>query len=152
MREIRQSGSEGGALQTNAVSLPLSQSLTFPGCLGRGPGSRALAAESIGRVSPFPGGSDRLPQDEAGRSGRPPVAPTRSQNRRGNPRPVGPTRLGPRSCLMISAGNALDSGPGNRGMATFRWCPFIICFERPKVFQASGSAGGHDFQQMPSGD
>ena len=75
MREIRQSGSEGGALQTNAVSLPLSQSLTFPGSLGRGPGSRALPAESIGRVSPFPGDSDRLPQDEAGRSGRPPVRP-----------------------------------------------------------------------------
>jgi len=31
MREIRQSGSEGGALQTNAASLPLFQSLTFPG-------------------------------------------------------------------------------------------------------------------------
>ncbi|MGA2957575.1 MAG: hypothetical protein ABSF48_17860 [Thermodesulfobacteriota bacterium] len=28
-----------------------------------------VTAESIGRVSPFPGGSDRLPQDEAGRLG-----------------------------------------------------------------------------------
>ena len=46
---------------------------------------------------------------------------------------------------MISAGNALDPGPGNRGKATFRRRPFIIRFERLTVFQASGSVGGHDF-------
>ncbi len=45
---------------------------------------------------------------------------------------------------MISAGDALDPGPGNRGEAAFRRRPFIIRFERFTVFQASGSAGGHD--------
>jgi hypothetical protein len=35
---------------------------------------------------------------------------------------------------MISADNALDPGPGNRGKATFRWSPFIIGFEGLAVF------------------
>ena len=49
--------------------------LTFPGCLGCGPGARSFWAKSIGRGAPFLGGFDRLPQNAAGRSGDRPVPP-----------------------------------------------------------------------------
>jgi len=76
----------------------------------RGPGPRALPAESIGPVSPFPGGSDRIPQDEAGLSDDRRSLLPGSQTVAGNPRPVGPTGPGNGSRLMVSAGNALDPG------------------------------------------
>ena len=134
--------------------------MAFPECLGRGPGARALPAESIGRVSPLPGGSARLPRKEAG-----PWALGNSEFGMWNsefvasffaiphsalciPHLKSPPVPWNRRCLMVSAGNALAPGPGTRVKATVRWCPLIIRFEQFTVFQASGSPGGHDFPQV----
>ena len=126
--------------------------MTFPGCLGRGPGVRALRAESIGRVSPFPRGSALLPQKAAG-----PRALPNSEFGMWNSEffafffaiPHSALCIPHLNCppvpwnqrrLMVSACKALAPGPGNRGKAIFRWWPLIFRFERLPVFQASGSA------------
>ena len=121
-----------------------------PRCLGRGPGARALRAESIGRVGPFPRGSARLPQKTAGPRATRRVAPTGFQPKDvalGLCPPVPWNQRG----LMVSARKALTPGPGNRGKATFRWWPLVFRFERFPVSQASGSARGQDCQGKTMG-
>jgi len=75
------------------------------------PGVKGVARRKHRPGEPF---SARLRPASAGYGGpiaRPPVAPTRNANRRGDPRPVGPTGPENGSCLLVSAGNALDPGP-----------------------------------------
>ena len=87
--------------------------MTFPGYPARGPGARALPAESIGRVSPFPRSSARHPQKAAGHWATYRVAPTENQ-----PEDLVMALCPPvpwnQSCLMISAGNALAPGPDSK--------------------------------------
>jgi hypothetical protein len=47
---------------------------------------------------------------------------------------------------MILGQQAVAAGPGTGVKATFRAAPVSIRFERFTVFQASASAGGHDFR------
>ena len=117
--------------------------MTSPRCLGRGPGARALRAESIDWVSPFPRRSARLPQKAAGPWATRRIAPTGNRPEHLVLALCPPVPWNQRR-LMVSARKALGPGPGNRGKATFRWRTFIIRFERFPGFQASGSAGGHD--------
>ena len=119
------------------------KSLTFPGNLGRGPGARAWCAKSIGRAGPHPGGSDRLPQDEAGRSGDRPGGPTREGKLYGDARTVGPPVPWNQSRLMIFGHHALAPGPGTGAQAAFRGAPGSIRFERFTYFPATGSGGGY---------
>jgi len=80
---VFQASTSGGGYDFILVNLRFCRgdpkSLTFPGCLSRGPGARVWGSKSIGRVIPVPGGWDRLPVQQAARSGDRPVAPTRTK-------------------------------------------------------------------------
>jgi hypothetical protein len=75
------------------------------------PGVKGVARRKHRPGVPFSGRLRLASAEGGGPIGRPPVAPTRIANRRGDPRPVGPTGPGNGRCLMVSAGNALDPGP-----------------------------------------
>ena len=96
--------------------------MTFPRCLGRGPGVRTWCAKSIGRVSPFPKGSARLPQKEAGPWAIHRIAPTRIQ-----PEDVVlalcPPVLWNQRRLIVFAHQVLAPGPGTRPQTTSKWPP-----------------------------
>ena len=93
------------------------------GCLSCGPGARALRAESIDWASPFPGGSVRLPQKAAGPWAIRRIAPTQIQPEDMLLALCPPVPWNQRR-LMVSARNALASGPGTASKASFRWGPF----------------------------
>jgi hypothetical protein len=108
----------------------------FPKCLGCAPGARTFCAKSIGRAGPLPGGFDRLPQNAAGRSGKPPDAPTRREplHRRFK-------RLARLVHEMKAASWFLRRRSLPPGLPNHRWLSFgvsSICvrFERFRAFEA----------------
>jgi len=114
--------------------------LTSPGCLGCGPGARALRAESIDWVSPFPGRSVRLPRRAAGPWAIHRIAPTRIQPE-GMILALCPPVPWNQRRLIVSARKALAPGPGTRGRAAFRWRSFIIRIERFLGFRLTALPG-----------
>jgi len=108
--------------------------LTLARCLGRGPGVRTWCAKSIGRVSPFPNGSARLPQKEAGPWAIQRIAPTRIQ-----PGDVVlglcPPVLWNQRRLMIFAHQILAPGPGTRPQMTSKWPPVESALSGSRSFK-----------------
>jgi hypothetical protein len=126
--------------------------LTFPGCLGCGPGARGWGSKSIGRVIPVPRCWDRLPVQEAARSGDRPVAPTSTRPSAVRGEPLADPSHGKEDASWFLKPRPLPPGLAPNRRPPLERRSIQAALSGSRVFQASTSGGGLTFNPTSDRD